>query len=62
MSNWMVRQAVLHALDDAWIRDAGGQPLRQAEPMLDLAQRQQSAVGGEEPTIEAGDDRLARDR
>jgi hypothetical protein len=39
-----------------WIVDAGGQAVGDAEPSLDLAQRQDAGVGGELPAVEAGDD------
>jgi hypothetical protein len=38
------------------------EPVGDAEPALDLAQRQQATVRGELPTIEAGDDGEAGDR
>jgi hypothetical protein len=42
--------------------DAGGEPVGDAEPALDLAQGRQAAVGRELPAAEAGNERLARDR
>ncbi len=46
----------------ARVLGAGREPVGNAEPALDLAQRQQAAVGGELTAVEAGDQRLARDR
>ncbi len=57
-----VGDAVPHALRQARFIDAGGQALGDAEPLLDLAQHQHARVGGQLPTIEAGDDGLAGDR
>ena len=57
-----VRDAVPDPLRSARILDAGREPVGNAEPALDLAQRQQAAVGGELPAVEAGDDGLAADR
>ena len=44
------------------IVDAGGQPLGDVQPLLDLAQNQQTAVGRQPAAVEAGNDRLALDR
>jgi hypothetical protein len=49
-------------LRQARVVDAGGQALGDAEPLLDLAQQQHAGVGGELPTVEAGDDGLAGGR
>ena len=57
-----VGEAVPDPLRRARIVDAGGEAVGDAEPALDLAQRQQAAVGGELPAVEAGDERLAGDR
>jgi hypothetical protein len=46
----------------ARVLDAGREPVGNAEPALDLAQREQTTVGGELPTVEAGDDGFAADR
>ena len=46
----------------ARVLDAGREPVGYAEPALDLAQRQQAAIGGELPAVEAGDDGQAGDR
>jgi hypothetical protein len=57
-----VRDAVPDPLGSARVLDAGREPLRNAEPALDLAQRQQATVRGELPSVEAGDDGEAGDR
>jgi hypothetical protein len=57
-----ISDAVPHALRRAWVVDAGGEALGQAEPLLDLAQGQQTAIGGQLPAIEAGDQGLASGR
>ena len=57
-----VRDAVPDPLGSARVLDTGREPLSYAEPALDLAQRQQAAVGGELPAVEAGDDGKAGDR
>jgi hypothetical protein len=44
------------------IVDAGGQPLGDVQPLLDLAQNQQTAVGRQPAAVEAGNDRLALNR
>ena len=52
-------------LDPLWrprVIDASGKPVGEAKPALDLAQGQQAAVGREVPAVEAGHERLARDR
>jgi hypothetical protein len=46
----------------ARIADAGGESLDDAEPLFDLAQQQHAAIGGQQATVEIGDDRLAADR
>jgi hypothetical protein len=56
-----VGEAVSDPIRRAWIVDASGETFGQAEARLNLAQRQQAAVGGEGSTVEAGDDRLALD-
>jgi hypothetical protein len=38
------------------IVDAGGQTIGHFEPPLDLAQNQQTAVGGQPAAVETGDD------
>ena len=45
-------------LRGARIVDAGREPVGNAEPALNLAQREQAAIGGELPAIKAGDDGL----
>ncbi len=47
---------------EARVVDAGGEPLGQTEPPLDLAQSQQAAIGGQKPAVEASDQGLASDR
>ena len=44
------------------IVDAGGQPLGNVQPLLDLAQNQQTTIGRQPAAVEAGNDRLALDR
>ena len=46
----------------ARIVDAGGETPGDAKALLDLTQRQQTAIGREGATVEASDDRLALDR
>jgi len=55
-------EAVLDPLRRARVVDASGEPAREAEPALDLAQGEQAAVGGELPAVEAGDETLTPDR
>ena len=55
-------EAVLDPLRRARVVDASGEPVREAEPALDLAQGEQAAVGGELPAVEAGDETLTPDR
>jgi hypothetical protein len=57
-----ISEAVPDALRRTWVVDAGSEALGQAEPLLDLAQGQQAAIGGELPAIEAGDQGHAGDR
>jgi hypothetical protein len=45
----------------ARIADAGGESLGDAEPLFDLAQQQHASIGGQQATVEIGDDRLAAD-
>jgi hypothetical protein len=52
---------VLDTLRRARIVDAGSEAPGHAEARLNLAQRQQAAIGREGPSVEAGDDRLAGD-
>jgi hypothetical protein len=44
------------------IVEAAGEPVGDAEAALDLAQRQDAAIGGQLPAVEAGHQRLADDR
>ena len=44
------------------IVDAGGQTVGDFEPALDLAQNQQTAVGGQPAAVEPGDDLFAGNR
>jgi hypothetical protein len=46
----------------ARIADAAGEPLGDAQALLDLAQQQHAAIGRQEPAVEFGDDGLARNR
>ena len=57
-----VGHLMLDPLGQAWVGDAGGQAPGQAEPALDLAQRQHAGIRGQRPTVEAGDEGLAQDR
>ena len=54
--------AVPDSLRGARVVDAGGEAIGDAEPMLNPAQGEQAAIGGELPAIEAGDQRLAGNR
>src|SRR5512132_3615800 len=47
------------ALGITRIVDAGGQTIGHFEPALDLAQNQQTAIGGQTAAVEAGDDLFA---
>ena len=49
------------ALGITRVLDAGGEPFGDAQPLLDLAQDQQTTIRGEAPTIETGHERLADD-
>jgi hypothetical protein len=44
-----------------WILDAGGDPISDTQAFLDLAKRQHPAVGRQQPAVEFGHHRLARD-
>jgi hypothetical protein len=55
-------EAVPDPLRGARVVDAGREPVRNAEPALDLAERQQATVGGELAAVEPGDHGLAADR
>jgi hypothetical protein len=44
------------------IVDASGKTLGDFEPLLDLAQNQQTTVGRQPPAVEAGDNLLALNR
>jgi len=57
-----IGEAVLDPLRRARIVDAGGEAPGDAEPLLDLTQRQQAAIGRELATVETGDDGLACNR
>ena len=57
-----VRQRVHGAVGITRIVDAGGQTVGDREPALDLAQNQQTAVGGQAATVEPGDDFFAGNR
>ena len=46
----------------ARVVDAGGEPIGDAEPLLDLAQGQQAAIGGQLSAVEAGNQGPAGDR
>jgi hypothetical protein len=48
-------EAVPDPLRGAWVVDAGGEPVGNAEPVFDLAQGQQAAIRGQLPAVEAGD-------
>jgi hypothetical protein len=54
-----IHDAMPDPLRGARIVDAGREPVGDAEPALNLAQREQAAIGGELPAIKAGDDGLA---
>ena len=57
-----VRQGMHGALGITRIVDAGGQTIGHFEPALDLAQNQQTAIGGQTAAVEAGDDLFAGNR
>jgi len=54
-----VGEAVLDPLRCARIIDAAGEAFGDAEPLLDVTQCQQAAIGREGAAVEAGDNRLA---
>ena len=49
-------------LRHARVGDAAGQARSHAEPLLDLTQHQQAAIGRQPPAVKAGNNRLAGDR
>ncbi len=55
-------QAMQDATRRPPVADAAGQASRDPEPQLNLAQGQQAAIGGHQPAIETGLDRLAAHR
>ena len=55
-------QAVPDPLRAAGIVETGSQAIGDAEPALDLAQRQHAAIGGQPTAVEAGDQGLAANR
>jgi len=46
----------------AWVHHAGGQPIRDAKTLLNLAQHQNADVRRQKSTVEFGDNSLATDR
>ena len=54
-------EAMLDALGRTRIVDARSETFSHAQARLDLAQRQQAAIGREGPSVEAGNDGLAGD-
>ena len=58
----MIRPGVHGAVGITRIVDAGGQTVGHFEPALDLAQDQQTAVGRQPATVEAGDNLFALNR
>ena len=58
----MSASAVGDEIGIARIVDAAGEPLGDAQPLLDLAQQQHAAVGRQQPAVELGHDGLAGNR
>jgi hypothetical protein len=57
-----VRQAVGDLLGRPRINHTRGQPIRDPKPLFDLAQRQNAAIGRQQPAVEFDHNRFARSR
>ena len=56
------RDWMLHQRGGARVAEAGGQPLRQADRAVGLAEQQRPRIRGDHPAIEGGHHRTARGR